>query len=465
MINWYDEVLKRKDSLLEDLFGLLKIESVKDESTKSEEYPMGRKIGEALDYVLKLSEELGLETKNVDGYAGHAQYGTKENADTIGILCHVDVVPATGKWTSPPFEPTIRDGKVFARGAIDDKGPTIAAFYGLKIVKELGLPLSKNVRMIFGTDEESGMMCMKHYTKVEDMPKVGFTPDADFPLIHAEKGMLNVKLTVPKAEGKGKVGLLSFHSGTRVNMVPESAAAKLAGNIDSIKELFIQYCNEEKLNYEFKEEGEEIELILYGKSAHGAEPHLGNNAGTLLASFLTKVDVQEDAKTYLTFLKAIHGDFEGKALGIDYRDEITGPLTVNAGIMNYEMDGDNAIFLNMRCPVTTDFEETKGKFYQTVEEKGLQVAEYKEITPHFVDGEEPLIKALQKAYQEETGNEPTLLTTGGGTYARFMDKGVAFGPGFPGKEYTAHQADEYIEVEDLLKATAIYARAIYELAK
>jgi succinyl-diaminopimelate desuccinylase len=162
MIDWQKEVESRKENLLRDLFDLIKIESIKDEGTMSSHYPMGEKVGEALDFVLELSESIGLQTKNVDGYAGYAQYGEHSNEEeTIGILCHVDVVPATGEWTSPPFEPVIRDGRIYARGAIDDKGPTIAAFYGLKIVKELGLPLKKNVRMIFGTDEESGMSCLK----------------------------------------------------------------------------------------------------------------------------------------------------------------------------------------------------------------------------------------------------------------------------------------------------------------
>jgi succinyl-diaminopimelate desuccinylase len=466
-VNWYDEVLARKDQLMEDLFGLLRIESVKDENTKTNENPMGENVGEALEYVMKLSSDMGLDTQTFDGYAGHGQYGDKD-ADTIGILCHVDVVPATGKWTSPPFEPTIRDGKIFARGAIDDKGPSMAAFYGLKIVKELGLPLSKNVRIIFGTDEESGMSCMKHYREVSDMPKIGFAPDADFPIIHAEKGQINTKVSLQATNednDKPDIELISFLSGDRINMVPERATAILKGNIEGVKRDFETFCNDHKLSQEWSEKEGQITLTLYGVSAHGMEPHIGFNAGTILATFLSSYDLQVAATTFVKFLVDLHEDYHGEKLDIAFKDDITGPLTVNPGIINFAKDEESFVYLNVRCPVTTEYEPTKKRLQTSIESKGFVISQQRQSNPHHVDGDDPMIKALQKAYHEETGDEPTLLSTGGGTYARFMEKGVAFGACFPGKEMTAHQKDEYFEIDDLLKATAIYARAIYELAK
>jgi succinyl-diaminopimelate desuccinylase len=125
LVNWYQEILHRKDEMINDLFGLLKIESVKNVGSQSPGRPMGEKVGEALEYMLKLAEQAGFTTDNLDGYAGYLEDKHSQSEDYIGVLCHVDVVPATGEWTSPPFQPTIRDGKIFARGAIDDKGPTI----------------------------------------------------------------------------------------------------------------------------------------------------------------------------------------------------------------------------------------------------------------------------------------------------------------------------------------------------
>lgn len=466
MINWQEEVEKRKEDLLNDLFGLLRIESVKDAATKTEARPMGEKVGEALDYVLNLSEKNGFRTKNHDGYVGYAEHGKSSNEDYVGVLCHIDVMPGGSGWTTPAFEPVIRDGKIFARGSIDDKGPTMAAFYGLKIVKELGLEMKNNVRIIFGTDEESGMSCMRHYQQVEKMPALGFAPDADFPIINAEKGQLNPVLSLKRSLEKSEsaIEIVSFTAGSRVNMVPDHASAILAGEIQELKEVFEKHCTEREFKGTAVVKDGVLELNLNGVSAHGMEPFIGVNAGTMLAQFLSSYTFQADAHAFIALLNELHEDFYGKTLGIEFSDEITGPLTVNPGVITFAKDGEAEIHLNIRCPVMTDYEQTKAKLTESAESKGFSISSLRESQPHHVDADHPMIKALQTVYHEETGEEPTLLSTGGATYARFMEKGVAFGACFPGKEMTAHQKDEYFEVEDLLKATAIYARAIYELA-
>jgi succinyl-diaminopimelate desuccinylase len=467
MINWFQEVQSRKEELMDDLFGLLKIESVKDLSTKTNDRPMGKNIGTALEYVLNLSTKAGFQTKNLEGLAGFAEHGKSVSDDYVGILCHVDVVPATGNWTSPPFEPTIRNGKIYARGAIDDKGPTMAAFYGLKLVKELGLPLKRNIRIIFGTDEESGMSCMRHYQEVEKMPLIGFAPDADFPIINAEKGQMSIKIALnekTREADKNGLELISFRSGNRINMVPEQATAVIKGDFKEVLSKFEEYCKENQFNKNVHVQEDTLELTLYGTSVHAMEPHVGRNAGTALAQFLKRFHFQSNANPFLSLLTEIHQDFYGEVFGIQFSDEVTGPLTVNPGIIHYDQNAEGSIQLNLRCPVTLDYHQTKTKLVTSVEEKGFMVVDYRESQPHNVDSDHPMIQTLQRVYKEETNQEPTLLSTGGATYARFMEKGVAFGACFPGKEMTAHQQDEFIEIEDLLKATAIYARAIYELA-
>ncbi|MEJ8302348.1 dipeptidase PepV [Saccharibacillus sacchari] len=467
MIDWQKEAESRREDLLRDLDGLLRIESVKDLATASTERPMGQAIGEALDYMLQRTEELGLDVKNVDGYAGHAQYGRFDPDTTIGILGHVDVVPATGAWTSPPFEPTIRGGKLYARGAIDDKGPTIAALYGLKIVKELGLPLSKNVRLIFGTDEESGMSCMRYYVEHEQMPTVGFAPDAEFPMIYAEKGQFNPTL-VPKHEAGASQSLItleSFESGVRINMVPERAHAVLSGDIRPLVESFEDFCRKHRVKGEAEINAGQAMFTITGVSAHGSEPENGVNAGTILALFLQEAALQPEARSFIGLLNAMHEDFHGQKLGIAFRDEMTGPLTVNPGVIRFGTEEGTQIQLTARCPVESDHDRIRTQLEATLDTFGFRISDVQQKGSHHVNKNEAVIRSLQTAYAELTGDEPTLLSTGGATYARFMEKGVAFGACFPGKEMTAHQADEYIEVDDLLKATAIYARAIYELAK
>ncbi|HYE82204.1 MAG TPA: dipeptidase PepV [Clostridia bacterium] len=468
-IKWYEEALLRKEALIEDLKTLLRIESVKDLESAFENRPMGENIGQALEYMLSLSSDAGFTTKNIEGYAGLAEYGSSE--DYIGVLCHLDVVPATGDWISPPFEPAIRDGKLYGRGAIDDKGPTIAAFYGLKIIKGLGLPLKHRIRIIFGTDEESGMRGIKKYIEKEPLPIAAFSPDADFPIINAEKGQINVKLSQIKntedySGSNYNFKLISFTSGDRANMVPDRAHAAIKGNdITHILESFKAYCTGRNLENSFNIANNELTLTIKGKSAHSMEPHKGVNAGLLMADFLKSFLLHPQDHNYINFInKYLYNDFYGKALGIDYSDDITGPLTVNAGILRYEENNGGYIQLNIRFPVTTHYLRTIENIISAAEASSFETSEIREKKPHYVESGHSIVKTLQKVYYEETGEVPVLLSTGGNTYAGLMDRCVAFGPVFPGKEATAHRNDEHIEIEDLIKATAIYARAMYELA-
>ncbi|NGP58473.1 dipeptidase PepV [Paenibacillus thiaminolyticus] len=475
-MNWLAEVDKRKEELLQDLQGLLRIESTKDNATAGPGQPMGRNIAQALDYMLGLSEREQFRTGNLDGYIGYAEYGNEAAPEYVGVLCHLDVVPATGQWTTPPFEPDIRDGKLFARGAIDDKGPTMAAFYGLKLVKDLGLPLKRRVRVIFGTDEESGMECMKTYTEREKMPVSGFAPDADFPITHAEKGQINTKFYL-RGFGSSSAGgaaapqyeLVRFDGGGIANMVPESAVAVVAGEPEALASLakrYEAYCTDAGLAGTVEVGAGQATLHMRGKSAHGMEPHVGVNAALKLVRFLGGYSFQPDAARYIGFIdKHLVDDHLGTALGIACVDDITGPLTVNAGIFQYNGESAPFFHLNIRFPVSYSSADVLKPLEEKIAEYGIEMDREIDLKePHHVDRNHPMIRTLQTIYEEETQLEPTLLTTGGGTYAAFLDNGVAFGALFPGREETAHQVDEYIIIDDLLKATAIYARAIYELA-
>ncbi|TLS38629.1 dipeptidase PepV [Pseudalkalibacillus caeni] len=469
-MDWYKEVLKVKENIIKDLFGLMKIKSIKDLKSSSKQKPMGEGIAEALDYMLSLAERDGFTVKNIDGYAGYAELGNKQNNEDLyaGILCHLDVVPATGEWESDPFSPVIKNDRIFGRGAIDDKGPTIAVYYALKILKELDLPIKRNIRIIFGTDEESGMRCMKYYNQTEPMPEIGFAPDAVFPIIHAEKGQINAKLTFKESKTKKNTGLnkvVKFVSGNKGNMVPEKAMAIVFAPDTDIEKKFDEFCKRKQLDGKVTTNGEEVEIILYGKSAHGMNPSEGINAGLTLASFLHKEGIMAtNQKAYFEFLGVVlYNDHDGEQLGINFEDDYSGKLTVNPGVMELE-NNEGSLQLNIRCPVNTPYFRTIEIIEEKIKDYFFSLESVREKKPHFVNSNEPLIKVLQEAYQDETGLEPSLLSTGGATYARFIKRGVAFGAVFPGKKMTAHQANEYIEMEDLLKATAIYARAIYGLA-
>lgn len=466
-INWTHEVEKRKENLLKDTQNLLHIKSLLDEENTFPDAPLGKGVKEALDIMLNLGEKDGFIPKNVGNLAGHLEFG--EGEELLGILCHVDVVPEGDGWTSDPFAAEIRDNKIFARGAIDDKGPTMAAYYAMKIVKELGLPLKKRVRMIIGTDEESDWRCVEHYFEHEEMPTLGFAPDADFPIINAEKGIADIDIVQkPTGEETGKVEVISFISGKRYNMVPDHATVTLniIENQMDVVQRFTNYMKRHQLEHHSHVKNGELILEVKGVSAHGMEPKKGINAGLFLADFLSKLELNSTASDYFKFVsRYFHNDSRGINLGVDYLDDVSGELTINPGKLSYIRQSGGSIGLTCRYPVTNNMEETKEKLNQLVEKKGFAIEKFKDTKPHYVDESEFLIQTLKRVYEEHTGEKAYLIAIGGGTYARSLKSGVAFGPLFPGRPDVAHQKDEYILIDDLLKATAIYAQSIYELAQ
>ena len=467
--NWQKEVELRKDELIADTQKLLQIKSTLDEAAATPEVPFGPGIKEALDFMLQLGEADGFKTKNVDNYGAHLEMGNGE--ELLGILGHLDVVPAGEGWTSDPYSAEIRDGKIFARGALDDKGPTMAAYYAMKIIKDLGVDLNKRVRLILGTDEESDWRCMDHYFEKEEMPTIGFVPDADFPIIYAEKGIADFTLDMEaKSTATESVAVKSFEAGQRFNMVPEAAKAIISlGSTNEENEWEVkyeQYLKENNLKGKVTVSNNEMIFTMEGISVHGMEPDNGLNAGLKLADFLVMMPLQGDDQAFFGFIhQYLSSESRGRKLGVAYTDEITGDLTINYGIITYKNGQAGKIAFNMRYPVTYDFENGWKTIEQIASKHQFKANIKTHLGPHHVDANSQLVKTLQNIYQEHTGEEPELLAIGGGTYARALKNAVAFGPLFPGREDIAHQKDEYIIVEDLLKATAMYAQAIYELTR
>lgn len=475
-INWLQEAKQRQEELVATVQEFLRIKSVLDETTAGEGAPFGEGIRQALQFVLDQCAQAGMQVKNVDGYAGHAEFGQGE--EMIGVLSHVDVVPEGDGWTTPPYAAEIVDGKIVARGALDDKGPAIASIFAARIVKELGLPLGKRVRLIFGTDEETLWRCMKYYFAREEMPSMGFSPDADFPLIYAEKGLTHFvwrqtfqsfqQLGVPTV-AHPDARLLSLEAGLRMNMVPERAVAVLRAERKSAAELaeaYHAYLQETGRPGDVQVEGELLTLTLQGVSVHGMDPAKGVNAGTELIHFLAQLTLDERAARFVRFTEQyLHRQHNGEALGIAHRDEEMGPLTLNTGIIRYAAEGDVTFDINIRYPHSHPYERWEPVMLQRLQEAGLSLEVKDHMVPHRVDPQHPLVTTLQRVYTEQTGEPADIIAIGGATYGRSLKVGVAFGPMFPGREDCAHQRDEYMYIDDLVKATAIYAQAIYELAR
>ena len=460
-IDFKQEVLNHKEDLLKDLFELLSVRSILGTDI-TEETPFGSGPREALDLILSFGKRDGYKTKLVENKAGHIEVGQGE--ELFGILGHVDVVPVVeADWTSHPFRPEIRDGKIFARGSLDDKGPTMAAYYAVKLLDKLGVKWNKRVRVIVGSDEETGFRCVEAYFKHEEQPASGFTPDAMFPLVYAEKARATFdhKLKFVDEDGQYNYKLVKFNGGQVLNMVVASAKAELEGEASDIKEKFENFLAQEKLEGEV-EVGNTIKLTLKGKAAHGSTPQYGINGATKLAEFLSTLGLDNNGKNFVDYIvEKLANDPFGEKLEINYSDDEMGEATYNYGILEYDLERKiGLVSTDCRHPKKFDLVDRLNGI--KVDNIDIEVTSTKEA--HYVPKDDELVTTLMDVYRKHTGDTKNdAFVLGGGTYARCLKKGVEFGLLFPGKEDTMHQANEYLEVEDLLLATAIYAEGIYKL--
>lgn len=443
---------------------ILKIRSVEDEPKPGK--PYGEGVAAALECALDISKSLGFKTANLDGYIGYAEYG--EGEDYIGVLGHLDVVPEGNGWLYPPFAAEIHDDKLYARGALDDKSPIMACLFGLKAIKDLNLPLSRKVRIIFGTNEETGSAEIAYYIRKEKPPVAGFTPDANFPIIYAEKGITIFDLVKDlKKKSAGPLHIKYIKGGDRANMVPDFAETGIAAaDKTALISQAEAYAVGTGFNLKAVDEGSLIVLKSVGVSAHGSLPQLGKNAIMQLFDFLGNLSLPDsDVAEFINFINQNAGfDVYGEGFGIGLEDKESGKLSFNIGVVNMD-ENRISLALNLRYPVTCKLEDMMNPFNDRIESTGIRIENFQHQEPLFFSPAHPLIKSLQKVYTEQTGKEATLLAIGGGTYAKEMPNIVAFGPIFPGEPDLDHQVNEYMSLDNLMAITKIYAHAIYELAK
>ena len=459
MIN--ERIEELREELIQCAQELLRIKSV--EEAAKENAPFGEGVKLALDKALDISNRLGFKTVNLDGYAGYAEYG--EGEEYVGVLGHLDVVPEGDGWIYPPYGAEIHEGKIFARGAMDDKGPIMAALFGLKAIKDLNLPIKRKVRIIFGTNEETGSADIEHYMSKEKAPVAGFTPDAEYPIIYAEKGLTVFDLVKSINPNSEDLAIEYIKGGQRANMVPDYCEALVrASNIEIVKDEVEKIASKLEFSIKTEEKGDLLIIKSFGISAHGSVPELGKNAIMQLIKVLNNLEITGELGELIAFLDSHIGlETNGESFGVALKDEVSGGLSFNLGVINYS-EGKFSVTLNLRYPVTFQVEDMLQPLNKTIEKIGLNLEGFEHQKPLYFPKDHSIIKTLQKVYEKQTGLEPKLLAIGGGTYAKEMPNIVAFGPIFPGKPDLDHQANEYIEVEDLVLNAKIYAEAIYELS-
>lgn len=486
MENVFDKNFERKindiidenhDDMIKTLRELIAIRSVVEDAAGDK--PFGEGVHEAFMYMKGLAECENFEFKNISNYGGHIEFAddnADEDTEIFGILGHIDVVPEGCDWDYEPYAATVEGDLLYGRGAIDDKGPTIAAFYAMKALKDAGFKPNKKIRLILGLDEETNWHGMTEYFKHEPAPAAGFTPDAEFPAIHAEMGILVFELAKKlNSQTEKKLEITSLSGGNAPNMVADHARAVLrehgkgkdpAQSYDYIKAILANYRKETGFSIHCKGMGKSLEITTEGVSAHGARPSSGVNAISVLMGFLGRLDIGNDGMNdFINFYNRHIGfELDGESLGCGFSDAVSGKLILNVGMLNADSKSAS-ITINVRYPVSSNSEEIYDAIWKTVEPLDIGIVRGKEQLPIYFEEDHPMIKTCMEIYQKYSGDTTTKpLVIGGGTYARATKNVIAFGPSFPGEREVAHQKNEFVSLNNLKIATKIYAETIARLS-
>ena len=444
-------ISEHREQIIRDIAELVAVPSVQGEA--EEGAPFGAAPAEALRRALAQAERLGLRSVNCDGYAGYAEL-PGESPEYFAAVTHVDVVPAGEGWLADPFTLRRKDAWLLGRGTSDDKGPTVICLYALAFLKEYGASLPYAVRAVIGANEESGMQDMPYYCAHEPAPRFAFSPDADFPLIHGEKGIVRLSL---RSRCKA-VNVLSISGGDAVNAVPGRAEALVRG------------CKKPAAvpGLEVAPAAEGWRLTAHGKGGHAAHPEGTVNAlGLLIRELLSQKLLSPSEEPYFRFLEKVQANPDGSGAGIDSRDDIFSPLTAVSGMMAVEEDGCFSASLDCRIPTSTSGEKIRSILEQTA--AGSAEIQVWEDTPYlYLDPSSPEIRACLSAYREVTGDISPSYTIGGGTYAKHLPNTVAFGADMPQLEVPdfvgrIHGAEEGASEQALLDALKIYILTLLKL--
>jgi succinyl-diaminopimelate desuccinylase len=461
-----DLILKYQDEMIADLQALIAIRSVA--STPTDSCPFGEGPAAALQFMLQRARSFGLEVVDVDGYAGHAQISG--GPEIAGILVHLDTVPEGEGWTIHPFSGTIHEGMIYGRGVSDNKGPAISSLYALRALKEAGVHVHKTLRVIFGTAEETSQQDMAYYFKRYPVPDLAFTPDVGPAIYYAEMGIYTLQLV--RTFGIADTSpIISMQAGVAANMVPDRCSCLL--HTDQLHPDSLERLEQKSKQYEFIHDytlsPDKAHIITRGTSAHGSVPQFGVNAIVKMIEWLHEMinypdDADSEIHQTLQFIdRYLAYEVNGHSLGIACRDELTGSLIVNMGMLQLDHQ-QCAITLNIRHPATVDQSFVMQGLQQIAHKHDFQVTSIHYMPPVYVPIDHPLIAKLSRAHQIIMGEPPALVTTPGGTYAKWLNnQGVGYGGVW--SEGFAHQADERIRLDEWMQLSRILTQAAYEISQ
>lgn len=459
-----DYIESHKEEMLNDLMNLIRINSEKGEEKPG--MPYGEGPYEALKSATGLLEGYGFKITNYDNRVITADSFDLPNQ--LDILAHLDVVPAGDDWTvTEPYNPVIKDGRLYGRGSCDDKGPAIAAVYAVRAVKELGIPLKQGVRLILGSDEECGSSDVEYYYSKEKAAPMTITPDASWPLINIEKGGIHNEFTASFEKTDMTPSVVSVKGGIKINVVPGKATAVVKGLKEKdVRDITSKFEEETGLKFVFAEDGDNLNITAIGVNAHASLPHMGKNAVQGIVTLLSKFPLADaPVNNYIKALNNIfpYGDYNGRTMGVDLKDDVSGETTVSFDILEVSETHFMGAF-DCRASIAANDENTGKVMEAKIREQGFEIEEKAMFEPHIVDGDSPLVKTLLRCYEKGfgvTGAKP--IAIGGGTYVHHVENGVAFGCEVPEVDNHMHGADEFMEVDMIVKSAKIFADAIVEL--
>ncbi len=448
------------DEMVDVLATLVAIPSVKGEPKG--DMPFGEEAAKALWKMLEISENYGFTVKNHENYVGTIDMDPEKDTQ-LGVLCHLDVVPeGTSGWINPPYQLTLSDGKLYGRGSSDDKGPAVAVLFAMRAIKECGIKLNKNVRLLVGTDEECGSSDLRYYRAKEALPPYVFTPDATYPVINLEKGRISGKF-VKNIKAGGNKTIVSVTGGVAVNAVPEKATAVLKGfdtqDIDALRATLPA-----DLTMDVTTDGDITTVTVNGKAAHASAPQSGKNSVTALLRMLATMPTDDESAAFFADISKIfaYGESNGESMGIQAKDAKSGALTFVFSMIDYK-NGDFSSAFDIRFPICENVASVRAKIENTIAKCGLDMIDFKGVEPHYVDENSDFIQKLLSVYTDFTGEPGECLAIGGGTYVHGIDGGVAFGAEFRGEDNHVHGANEYISLEKFILNAKIFAEAIIRI--
>lgn len=455
----------RWDEVVNDIESLVRIDSVEDLATATDDAPYGPGPRAALDQALSIAGRMGLDAHDCEGHIGYADLPGASDTQ-IGIIGHVDVVPAGSGWNHEPHAVTRRDGHLIGRGVIDDKGPLMVALHAVKFWKDRGAQLPYTVRVLFGANEETNMKDVEYYRARFNDPAFLFTPDSQFPVGYGESGICSGTLKSPIFYG---ASIIEFQGGDAVNAVPGWASAIVRKGRCPFDEDEAEAAGITLEEYR----GDVVKATAEGVAAHASTPELGESAIGKLVDYLLENEVGSAAEQdFLELLQKLHGGPDGSGLDIACEDEYFGALTAVGGKAWFEKvsfnQGRICQTVDFRYPTTITSADIARRMGELAEQVGATFTMEHDKEPFLMDPDSPAVRALLDAYNEATGENRAGVTSKGGTYARMFTTGVSFGPEKPWEASPdwaggMHGPDEAVS-EDLLKqAFGIYVRTLGKL--